>query len=92
MEAAYTSVHLWKAMVEKAGSFEVDKVREASDGITFDAPEGTVTVDGATQHIHKTARIGKIGADGLITEVWKSEGPVRPDPFLKGYDWAADLS
>ncbi|MFC8830674.1 urea ABC transporter substrate-binding protein [Streptomyces sp. NPDC057137] len=92
MEAAYTSVHLWKAMVEKAGSFDVDKVREASDGITFDAPEGKVTVDGATQHISKTARIGKIGTDGLITEVWKSEGPVEPDPFLKGYDWAADLS
>lgn len=92
MEAAYTSVYLWKAMVEKAGSFDVGKVREASDGITFDAPEGTVTVDGATQHIHKTARIGRIGADGLITEVWKSAGPVKPDPFLKGYDWAADLS
>jgi urea transport system substrate-binding protein len=92
MEAAYVAVYLWKAMVEKARSFEVEKIRAASDGITFDAPEGLVTIDGATQHIHKTARIGKIGNDGLITEVWNSGGPVKPDPFLKGYPWAAGLS
>jgi urea transport system substrate-binding protein len=93
MEAAYVSVHLWKAMVEKAGSFDVEKVRAASaaGGITFDAPEGTVTVDGATQHVHKTARIGKVGADGLITEVWNSGEPIKPDPYLKGYDWATGL-
>ncbi|ARQ71553.1 urea ABC transporter substrate-binding protein [Streptomyces marincola] len=92
MEAAYTSVHLWAAMVEEAGSFDVADVRAAADGITFDAPEGTVTVDGATQHIHKTNRIGRIGADGLITEVWRSEEPIRPDPFLRAYDWARGLS
>ncbi|RMI46252.1 urea ABC transporter substrate-binding protein [Streptomyces triticirhizae] len=92
MEAAYTSVYLWAAMVEEAGSFEVEDVRAAADGITFEAPEGTVTVDGETQHIHKTARIGRIGADGLITEVWSSEEPIRPDPYLRDYDWAEGLS
>ncbi|HLL68461.1 MAG TPA: urea ABC transporter substrate-binding protein [Micromonosporaceae bacterium] len=92
MEAAYVSVHLWKAMVEKAQSFEVEKVKAAADGITYEAPEGLVTVDGATQHIHKTARIGKIGADGLITEVWNSGKPVKPDPYLKDYAWAKGLS
>ncbi|MBQ1023300.1 urea ABC transporter substrate-binding protein [Micromonospora sp. C95] len=92
MEAAYISVYLWKAMVEKAGTFDVEKVREASDGITFEAPEGLVTVDGATQHIAKTARVGKIGADGLITEVWNSGEPITPDPYLKSYPWAGGLS
>ncbi|MFF8806084.1 urea ABC transporter substrate-binding protein [Streptomyces omiyaensis] len=92
MEAAYNSVHLWKAMVEKAGSFDVAKVKAASDGITLDSPEGTITVDGATQHVHKTARIGRIGANGLIDEVWNSGGPIAPDPYLKGYPWAAGLS
>ncbi len=92
MEAAYVSVYLWKAMVEKAGSFDVEKVKAASDGITFDAPEGKVTIDGATQHISKTARIGKVGSDGLITEVWNSGQPVKPDPYLKGYPWASGLS
>ncbi|MEU8179299.1 urea ABC transporter substrate-binding protein [Micromonospora sp. NPDC049044] len=92
MEAAYVAVHLWKAMVEKAGAFDVEKVRAASGGIAFDAPEGTVTVDGQTQHIAKTARIGKIGADGLINEVWNSGKPVQPDPYLKTYPWASGLS
>jgi urea transport system substrate-binding protein len=92
MEAAYVSVYLWKAMVEKAGSFEVAKVKAAADGVTYDAPEGTVTVDGPTQHIYKTARIGKVGGDGLITEVWNSGSPLKPDPYLKGYPWATGLS
>ncbi|MGW0502359.1 urea ABC transporter substrate-binding protein [Micromonospora sp. NPDC003241] len=92
MEAAYVSVYLWKAMVEKAGTFDVEKVREASDGITFEAPEGLVTVDGATQHIAKTARVGKVGADGLIAEVWNSGQPITPDPYLKSYPWAGGLS
>jgi urea transport system substrate-binding protein len=92
MEAAYVSVYLWKAMVEKAGSFDVAKVKAASDGVTFEAPEGKVTIDGATQHIYKTARIGKVGGDGLITEVWNSGSPVKPDPYLKGYTWATGLS
>ena len=94
MEAAYVSMYLWKAMVEKAGSFDVAKVKAAADGggITFDAPEGLVTVDGQTQHVYKTARIGKVGADGLITQVWSSGSPVKPDPYLKGYSWAGGLS
>jgi len=92
MEAAYVSMYLWKAMVEKAGSFDVEKVKAAAEGITFDAPEGTVTVDGTNHHISKTARIGKIGTDGTITEVWNSGQPIKPDPFLKTYPWAASLS
>jgi urea transport system substrate-binding protein len=94
MEAAYDAVYLWKAAVEKAGSFDVSAVKAAADagGISFDAPEGTVTIDGPTQHLYKIARIGKIGSDGSITEVWNSGSPIKPDPYLKGYTWAAGLS
>lgn len=92
MEAAYTSLHLWKLMVEKAESFDVAAIQKAADGVTFDAPEGTVTVNGENHHIAKTALIGKIGADGLIHTEWSSDGAIEPDPFLKGYDWAEGLS
>jgi urea transport system substrate-binding protein len=92
MEAAYTSLYLWKAMVEKAESFAVDDVTAAADGVTFDAPEGEVIVNGDNHHIAKTALIGKIGADGLIHTEWSSEEPIEPDPFLEGYDWADGLS
>jgi urea transport system substrate-binding protein len=92
MEAAYTSLFLWKAMVEKANSFATDDVKQAADGITFDAPEGTVTVNGENHHIAKTALIGKVGPDGLIYPEWSSGSPIEPDPYLEGYDWAEGLS
>jgi urea transport system substrate-binding protein len=92
MEAAYTSLWLWKGMVEKAGSFEVDAVRTAAGGVSFDAPEGTVTVNGDNHHIAKTALIGKIGADGLIHTEWSSGEPIEPDPYLDTYPWASGLS
>jgi len=91
MEAAYTSVYLWKGMVEEAGSFEVDAVQEAADGVSFDAPEGPVTVNGDNHHIAKTALIGRINAEGLIDTVSSSDGPIEPDPCLETYEWASTL-
>ncbi|WP_280261223.1 urea ABC transporter substrate-binding protein [Nocardia wallacei] len=91
MEAAYTSVFLWKNMVEKAKSFAVADIQNAADGVSFDAPEGTVTVDGSNHHITKTARIGEIHPDGLIYTVWDSGKPIAPDPYLKSYEWAKGL-
>jgi len=92
MEAAYTSLYLWKNTVEKAKSFEVKAIQDAADGVSFEAPEGKVTLNGANHHIAKTALIGKIGADGLIHTVWTSEKPIVPDPFLKTYPWGKSLS
>ncbi len=92
IEAGYDAVYLWKAAVEAAGSTNVDKVRAAAGGITFDAPEGTMTIDGDNQHMYKPVRIGRINADGLIDEIWSTGDPVKPDPYLKTYDWAAGLS
>ncbi|WP_166845760.1 urea ABC transporter substrate-binding protein [Isoptericola sp. BMS4] len=91
MEAAYVSLHLWQQMVEKADSFAVDDVVAAADGVSYDAPEGTVVVDGDNHHISKTSLVGEIGDDGLIHPVWTSEEPIEPDPYLEGYDWAEDL-
>ncbi|MCD9154858.1 urea ABC transporter substrate-binding protein [Aeromicrobium duanguangcaii] len=87
MEAAYTSLYLYKEMVEKAESFKVPDIQEAADGVTFEAPEGLVTIDGDNHHITKTGRIGEVQPNGLIDTVWESDGPIDPDPFLEGYDW-----
>ncbi|MDQ4009550.1 MAG: urea ABC transporter substrate-binding protein [Actinomycetota bacterium] len=92
MEAAYTSLFLWKAMVEKAQSFTADDVKKAADGVSYEAPEGTVTVNGENHHIAKTALIGKVAPDGLIYTEWSSGAPIQPDPFLESYDWAKGLS
>ena len=94
IEAGYFGVYAWKALVEAAGSTDVAAVTAAADAseIEIAAPGGPIKVDGETQHMYKTVRIGQITADGLIEEVWASEGPVKPDPFLKAIPWAAGLA
>lgn len=91
-EAAYDAVYLWKAACEKAGSFDVDAVKEAISGgdISFNAPEGTVTINGTNQHLTKPVRIGEIRDDGLIYEVYSTPTAVDPDPYLTTYDWAVE--
>ncbi len=87
-EAAYDAVYMWKAACEKAGSFDTDAVREALGGLSIEAPEGTITVNGENQHISKPVRIGQVADDGLIYEVSSTDSPVEPDPYLSTYDWA----
>lgn len=91
IEAAYIAVYMWAAACEKAGSFDVEAVRVASKGLTFTAPEGTVTIDGGNQHLYKQVRIGKINEKGLIDEVWSTPSAIKPDPYLSTYPWARGL-
>ncbi|MFX3634140.1 MAG: urea ABC transporter substrate-binding protein [Candidatus Pristimantibacillus sp.] len=91
IEAGYTAVYLWAAAVEKAGSTDVDKVKEAAKELEWDAPEGKVKIDGETQHIYKTVRIGEVQTDGQFKELWNSGEAVKPDPYLKSYDWASSI-
>ena len=94
IEAGYFGVYVWKALVEAAGSTDVAAVTAAADAgdVEIAAPGGPIKVDGETQHMYKTVRIGQITEDGLIQEVWASEGPVKPDPFLKAIPWAEGLA
>jgi urea transport system substrate-binding protein len=83
-QAAYLGPWLWKAAVEKAGSFDVDKVVAASPGIELTtAPEGYVKVH-ENHHLWSKLRIGKWRADGQADVLYESE-LIEPDPFPKGY-------
>ena len=95
MEAAYIMVYLWKQAVEQAGTADdLNKVRAAAIGQTFDAPEGQVKMY-PNHHISKTVRIGQVRNDGLFDIVWSTDAPVDPVPWnqyvptTKGYgcDW-----
>ena len=76
-------------MVEQAQSTAIEDVRAVAAMIELAAPEGQIRVDGKTQHLYKTARIGRVRSDGLIEEVFASAGPLKPDPYLEQYPWAA---
>src|SRR5476651_2339091 len=57
MVLSYDGVYLWKACVEKAGSFDVDKVRAAwKSGVSFVGPGGKVTTQ-PNMHLTKTVYI-----------------------------------
>lgn len=79
---AYTDVYLWAKAAEKAGSFDVDKVRAALLGLSFDAPAGTVKMDDKINHLAKSVMIGEIKPDGQFNVIWKSEGLIAPQPFF----------
>lgn len=86
IEAAYFGVYVWKAAVEKAKSFEVDKVRAAVYGLEFDAPGGKKKMDEKNQHTYKPVYIGEILKDGQFKIVWQSKGLVKPDSY-SSYLW-----
>jgi len=83
MVLSYDGVYLWKACVEKAGSFDVDKVRAAwKSGVSFDGPGGKVTTQ-PNMHLTKTVYIGETKADGQF-KILKTFPDVYGEPHLKG--------
>src|SRR5687768_5719565 len=83
IEAAYFGVYVWKAAVEKAGGFEVDKVVPAVLGLEFDAPGGMKKMHATNHHTYKPVYIGKIRADGQFDVISKSDGLVEPEAFSR---------
>ncbi len=83
-QAGYLGPWLWKAAVEKAGSFDVDKVVAASPGIELKtAPEGYVKLH-ENHHLWSKTRIGQIQKNGQFKLIYES-GLIEPNPFPKGY-------
>ncbi len=83
-QAAYLGPWLWKATVEKAGSFDIDKIAPASEGIELTtAPEGYVKLH-PNHHLWSKLRIGQWRLDGQANVLYES-ALIEPDPFPKGY-------
>jgi urea transport system substrate-binding protein len=83
MEVAYNSVYLWKLAVEKAKSFDPEKVVAAAGNVEFDAPEGKVKIHASNHHVWKKVRIGRARPDGQFDIVWESPNAIEPNPFPK---------
>ena len=71
-----------KAAVEKAKSFDVEKVVAASSGLEIDAPEGKVNLHASNHHLWKYARIGEFLPDGQVKVIYESS-LIEPNPFPK---------
>ena len=84
-QAAYLGPWLWKLTVEKAGSFDIDKIAEASPGVEFKgAPEGYVRIH-PNHHLWSKTRVGQAQVDGQYKLIYETAELVEPDPFPKGY-------
>lgn len=83
MNLSRIGVHLWKQAVEKAASFDVDKVREAMYGQRFKAPQGEVVMQ-RNHHLINYVFIGETRADGQF-RIIKSLGRVAGEPFSEKF-------
>ena len=83
MVLSYNGVYLWKAAVEKAGSFDPEKVMVAlKAGVSFDGPGGKVTSQ-KNHHLTKSVFIGETLENGQFNII-KTMKDVYGEPFLKG--------
>jgi urea transport system substrate-binding protein len=82
MVLSYDGVYLWKEAVEKAGTFDVDKVRETleSGDISFEGPGGKNTMQ-KNHHTTKNVYIGETRDNGQF-KILKTFDGIAGEPFL----------
>jgi urea transport system substrate-binding protein len=81
MVHGYVDVYEWAAAVEKAGSFDPTKVRDAAVALGFqDSPLGGVKF-ADNQSMVQTGYIGELQPDGQFKIVWTSPAPIMPQPY-----------
>jgi urea transport system substrate-binding protein len=83
MNLSRIGVHLWKQAVEKAGSFDVEKVSAALVGQKFKGPAGEVTMQ-ENHHLVNNVYVGETLATGQF-QVIKSFTGVAAEPFSEKF-------
>lgn len=80
-ESTYNAVYLLSKALEKCqDDITTDTILANFDDLTFDAPQGTIRVDGETHHIYCKARIGLVQQDSTIKIVFESDDVIKPEP------------
>ena len=83
-EAAYLGPWIWKAAVEKAGTFDIDKLKEVLPSIELtDTPNGPIKVH-ENHYLWMKTMIGQAQKNGQFKIVSESK-MMEPNPFMKGY-------
>ena len=81
MQSAWNAVHIWANAANRIGSIQPDKVKQAIAGSQFEAPEGSIQLDGENQHTWMRTRIGQITPSRFFDIVWESDDLIQPKPF-----------
>lgn len=85
-EAAFNACHLLALALHAAGSEAIEPVKRALFDVQFDAPQGSIWVDGNNNHCYLTPSIGLSNATGQFDILEAAPAPVRPDPYLVDFD------
>jgi len=91
MEATYIGFNMWAKAVEKAGSEDVDKVRDAMYGIEVPNLTGGTAVMNENHHLSKPVLIGEIQEDGQFEIVWATDAEVKGDAWTDFLPESANL-
>lgn len=81
MEAHYIGFNMWAEAVRKAGSAEVDAVKEAIIGVTVPNLTGGYAAMMPNHHITKPVLIGEIQDNGQFDIVWQTPSTVVGDAW-----------
>lgn len=81
MEAHYIGFNMWAEAVRKAGSAEVDAVKEAIIGVTVPNLSGGYAAMMPNHHITKPVLIGEIQDNGQFDIVWQTPSTVVGDAW-----------
>ena len=99
MEAHYIGFNMWAEAVRKAGTTDVDAVKDAIIGVTVPNLSGGYAAMMPNHHITKPVLIGEIQDNGQFSVVWETPSTVAGDAwsdYLEGSrdlisDWRAPL-
>ncbi|HWQ79101.1 MAG TPA: transporter substrate-binding protein [Anaerovoracaceae bacterium] len=80
-ESTYNAVYLLSESLKKCGDdITTESILANFDDLSFDAPQGTITVDPETHHIYCKARVGLVEEGGSIRVVYESDDVIKPEP------------
>jgi urea transport system substrate-binding protein len=82
MISAYDGVHLWAAAANKAGTLDVDPVRKAFSGLSFDCPSGyKIGMSAENTYVSRGVFIGSVNESQAFDILWQSKDTPKPVPF-----------
>ena len=91
MEAHYIGFNLWTEAVRKAGTTEVDAVKDAIIGVSVPNLTGGYAAMMPNHHITKPVLIGEIQDNGQFSIVWQTPSTVVGDAWSDYLEGSKDL-
>jgi branched-chain amino acid transport system substrate-binding protein len=84
-EVCYTLVHIYADAVRQCGETDSDSILPILTSAVFKGPSGDMSIDLDTNHFMRRPLIGRANAAGEFDIVWRSNAPIRADPYLVAY-------